>query len=412
MVGVGETYIGAYAINCGFSDRFAGLITALPLGIASILQLFSSRVQKWMGRRKRFVMLAAVGQALTLFLITGHNLFDRASPTLLLAVLTSYWVFGLSAGTAWNGWIVSLIAKKDRPGFFAKRGPWNEVSVLVALVGAGLSLKFVADKMLVFAFLFVVAGLARLASVFCFSKLPESVPAREPEDRDELDLPGLRQWLGQAKVRKMLLLIGVFNFGVYIAAPFFTPFMLRQLKLDYGVYMFLISLPFISRAVAYRFFEVYAPRWGLLPVLGPTMLAIALVPVLWALWPELHYLVFFQILSGVAWTGFEYSILLKQLSDFRPRERARVLTWTNFLVGLCNVAGVLIGSQILGRHPNQDSYFQLFYVSAAVRAMAIFVVFAVDWRLSQHYFNKIYWRIVGIRTNRGGENRPILHVDE
>jgi hypothetical protein len=412
MIGAGEVYIGAYAIACGFSDRYSGLITALPLGIASILQLFTGRLRKLFKARKHFVIVCAAGQAFALFAITGHGLFAKDSPDLLMFMLTMYWICGLTAGPVWNAWIVSIVAKPDRPSFFAKRGPFHEITVLCALVTAGFILNYSQNKMLVFAMLFVFAGLARLGSAGSLSKLPNENARVDPDPADALDLISFKDWIRERKVRWMLVLLGSFNFGVYIGSPFFTPFMLRQLQLSHSTYMLLIALPFISRALAYRQYERIIKRVGILPVLLPAAGVIAIVPALWAWLPVLPALVLFQIVSGFAWSGFEYSILMKQLSEFPPKERSRVLTWTNFIVGFCNILGVSIGSQLLGSQPTMDDYFNIFFASAAVRAIGICSIFAVDWRISKYYLSKLYVRTLGLRFNRGGVERPILYVDD
>jgi len=411
MIGVGETYIAAYAIACGFSDRYSGLITALPLGLASILQLFAGRLTKFFSTRKRFVITAACAQAFTLFLIAGHNIFDRGSPALLIGVLTLYWVCGLSIAPAWNAWIVSLIEKQDRPHFFAQRGPFHEISVLTALVGAGVTLQLAADPMLIFALLFVLAGLSRLGSVFSLGQIPTENPRVTRDPAEAMDYPGFRRWIGQKKVRWFLLLLGSFHLTTNVASPFFTPFMLRQLNLDYSIYMLLIALPFVTRAFSYQVYESLVPKVGVVPVLIVVMALIAIVPSLWAWYPYLPALFLYQIISGFSWTGFEYSILLKQMSDFPPIERARVLTWTNLVVGFSHIFGAIIGSQFLGRHPTFESYGNLFHLSSGLRLCGIAVIFAIDWRISTQFVAKVYWRTLGVRSNRG-VTRPILFPDE
>ena len=91
MIGLGESYIGAYSLACGFSEGYAGLITTLPLGIASILQLFSGQFLRLLRSRRWLVTILAFCQALTLFLIGEHAIFDQQSPLLLIIVLTLYW---------------------------------------------------------------------------------------------------------------------------------------------------------------------------------------------------------------------------------------------------------------------------------------------------------------------------------
>jgi MFS family permease len=176
--------------------------------------------------------------------------------------------------------------------------------------------------------------------------------------------------------------------------------------------MILIATPFISRALAYKYFERLVRRVGVKAILLPSMFYISITPSLWAFFPTVPMIALFQLLSGIAWTGFEYGILIKQLADFSQAERSRVLTWTNLIVGIFNIVGVSIGSQMLGKNPTALDYNHLFELSSVMRFVPILVVFAIDWKVSARYIKKFYFRFLGARVNRGGVTRPILYVDE
>lgn len=412
MIGLGEAYISAYALACGLSERYSGLISTIPLGAASIIQLASPQLLRVFQSRRRFVIFCAGAQAVTLALLTGHAFFDRGSPTLLILLLTLYWFFGLSAGPCWNAWIVAIIPKEMRTKFFSQRGPFHEISVLLGLVVGGLALQNFHDRVLTFAFLFTFAASFRLVSTFSLYKLPDEPLEGPVYVATPIDLKAFARWLGKPSVLWMLVLIGLLNFGVSIGSPYFTPFMLKQMHLDYVTYMMLIATPFISRALAYKYFERLVRRVGVKAILLPSMLYISITPSLWAFFPTVGMIALFQLLSGIAWTGFEYGILIKQLADFSQAERSRVLTWTNLIVGIFNIIGVSIGSQMLGKNPTALDYNHLFELSSLMRFIPILVVFAIDWKVSARYIKKFYFRFLGARVNRGGVTRPILYVDE
>lgn len=412
MIGLGESYIAAYALACGLSERYAGLITTLPLGIASIFQLFSGQILRVVKSRRWLVMTFAFAQALTLFLISGHALFDRNSPILLMFVLTFYWFFGLSAGPIWNAWIVAIIPKDYRARFFSQRGPYHEISVLLGLALTGMLLSRTPDPVITFSFMFIAAGLCRMISAYSMFRLPEEPSIGGIQMPTPMDFKAFLSWIQKRNVLWMICLLGFFNLGVSIGSPFFSPYMLKRIQLDYESYMMLVATPFISRAIAYPFFEKIVLKFGVKKILLPSMIYISFMPVLWGYFPFLGTLMIFQIFAGIAWTGFEYSILLKQLSDFSQTERSRVLTWTNLIVGMCNIVGVIIGSQILGSKPQSTNYVTLFELSTIFRILPIFVVFAIDWEVSSRYINKLYMRFVGVRANRGAVTKPILYIDD
>lgn len=351
--------------------------------------------------------------ALTLWLVAGHGIFDRGSPVLLVLVLTLYWLFGLSAGPVWNAWIVGLLRPDERPKFFSKRGPYHEISVLFGLMAAGGVLSIFNGNLLSFIFLFVSAGIFRLVSAYSLYKTPDELPGATIHYSPASDFSAFFNWLTSKKVFLIIALISMFNFGVFIASPFFTPYMLKQMGMGYSSYMFLIAIPFLSRAISYRYFESIVKKRGLMSIILPAMLGITLVPVAWAWFPHFKYLIAFQIISGIAWTGFEYGILLKQISEFAKAERSRVLVWTNFFVGIFSILGALLGSYIIGEAPTVFDYIRLFEISTAFRFLPVALLFFVDWTIPNRAIRSFYLRLIGVRIGRGGVvAKPMLYTEE
>lgn len=410
MVGIGEAYMGVFTLSYGFSERFSGLVVVLPLGIASIIQLFSPKIFSRIQNRKTVVVTCAFFQAISLLLLLIQPAHQKGINEGLILVLTCYWFFALSAGPPWNAWIVSIISKHELKSFFANRGVLHQVTLIFSLLFGGWLLSENGGSVSVFSILFCIAGVARLISTIALSYHPPD--SGEVVYSEPLDFKGIQKWLTNKNVLGVILFVGLFRFGVAISSPFFTPFVLKKLQITYSQYMVALVLPFISRAAFYYFSEKVLNYLNIQKTLMIHLSIVAILPLTWSIAPKFEYLMLFQLLSGIGWAGFEYALLFRQIEDFDKQERSRILTWTNFVIGSATILGVVLGAQILGKEPDFEDYNQIFYWSALIRISPLIFIFLIDWKDTRFTTKKYFFRIIGVRPTRGPEVRPVLYTKE
>ena len=61
---------------------------------------------------------------------------------------------------------------------------------------------------------------------------------------------------------KPALYVALLMFGAHMAVPFFTPYMLRELKLDYAHYAALLAVPIVTKVLVSRCFTGRQPPWA------------------------------------------------------------------------------------------------------------------------------------------------------
>ena len=66
MVGVAESYLGAFAVELGHGARHLALLSTLPLLAGAVVQLLSPVLCAVLGSRKRLVVAGALGQTASL----------------------------------------------------------------------------------------------------------------------------------------------------------------------------------------------------------------------------------------------------------------------------------------------------------------------------------------------------------
>lgn len=410
MIGAGESYIAVFAISLGFSEAYVGFLMVVPLALASALQLVSPYFIKYFKTRQNFVVFFSLIQALTLLLL---NLVPREKETLhlgLFIIMTSYWFLSLSIGPAWNAWIVGLVPEDKRLSFFAVRGRIHELSLLVSVCACGYLLHAYQGNQKVFSVIFFLAFLFRLLSVIAYIKHPT-----ESGEIVYLSASSWRsfvRWIKKTEVMSTIMFIGLLNLGVSIGSPFFTPYLMKNLGYTYEIYMVAIAVPLLSRALAYQVNQKLVFRFGVPKILYTSVVAIASFPALWTAFPSFASILLLQALMGWAWASFEYCFLLKQIYDFKSIERSRILSWTNFIVGVFTVIGVSIGSAILGKTPDFSDYQLVFTTSSVARVLPLVFLLFLYRQWAHVKVRHLFIRLVGLQSGKGTSlGRPILYLD-
>src|SRR5262245_2804074 len=141
MVGVGESYIAAFALAAGLGPITAGLVATLPMLVGAAFQLVTPAAVRWLGSSRRWVVLCASAQAASFAPLVIAALYGRISRPVLFLAAAAYWGFGMATSPAWNTWITQIVPRKIRSRFFAARSRWAQVAVLSGLLAGGLALQ-------------------------------------------------------------------------------------------------------------------------------------------------------------------------------------------------------------------------------------------------------------------------------
>lgn len=439
MVGLGETYFQAFAVQVGATDTAAGLMATLPLLGGAVLQLISPRGVSWIGSYRKWVVLCAFVQALAFIPLVIGALAGRMPTSLIFVMATVYWGAALATGPAWNTWVGSIVPTAVKPTFFARHARMAQVTILVGIIGAGVSLELGKNYdvvLSVFAFCFLLAAIARTVSFSALAILREPLPPSRAGHRrlsvkeivrrfsatasqlrscngDEDEGGAMvqsdrtsKKWEGRAIVYFLVMMA-----AVQIANPFLIPFILRKLELNYARFTTLIAVVFVAKGIALPMFGTVAKRYGPKRLLwiGGTM--VIPLPALWMVSSSFVYLIALQIAAGVAAAAYEFGLFLLFFETIHERDRTSILTLFNLGNALAGICGSLVGGlllRVLGEE--QSAYYTIFFASTISRALAILLLVRLSGiRLTPV---PIIIRIVGVRIGLGSIDRPLLHKTE
>lgn len=409
MVGLGETYFPAFALFLGASAFEAGLLTTLPLLVGALFQLLTPYGAGLVGN-KRWVVVSAALQALTFVPVLLTPALPGVGYGWLLAWVCVYWALALGINPAWNAWMGRLVPAAVRSTFFARRNVPIQAALFLSVLGGGYALHVAAGSAAGagagFVAIFALAAASRLVSTAFLTRQAEAPQPQPPEPVRTVAL--LRRVARQPAGRVVLLIVSL-HASVYVAAPYFTPYMLDHLGLSYAEFTVLNVAVVVTRLLSSSYWGRMARSYGNRRTFQVAALLIVPLAGLWAVSANFWYLLALQALSGFAWTGFELMVVLSFLDTTDEHTRARVLSIYNLLNGIGIVVGSLVGGLLLERLGG-DGFLVVFLVSSGLRAVAVFL-FARGAGVRhpvEHTFDKVLLRIISFRPGHGPNLRPVV----
>jgi MFS family permease len=373
MVGFGESFFSAFAVFLNATSTQLGLLGSLPLLLGSVLQLLSNRLMAFFGSRKRLVVVSSSLQALMYVLVALVFFFGKFRVWLLILFVCIYWVFGNIFSPAWNSWMGDLVSDRARGAYFGRRNRITGFMAFATFTAGGYLLQQFADGTLTqyigFAMLFLLALVSRIVSVVYLEK------KYEPELRISGDaqfsfMRFLRE-AGKHNYGIFVLYLGFMYFSVYIAAPFFTPFMLSELGFDYVTFTVITATAIVVKFLAMPVWGKLSDMYGSRKVLTISGFMMPLVPLLWIFSHEVWYLVAIQAFSGFAWAGFELASFSFIFDTTTPEKRATCTAYNNVVMGVMIFLGAMMGSAVIKYVSIPASvYYLVFLMSYVARSLS------------------------------------------
>jgi MFS family permease len=407
MVGLGETYLPAFALALGMGETSSGLIASLPVVVGGILQLFSMRAMKWLGNEQRWIVACATVQACSFIPLVFAAIYGAISMPMLMVIASVYWTCGLASGPAWNTWMDSIVPVKIRANYFSRRSRLQQSCTFVALISSGLMLQ-VAESgqwlMAGFAILFACSAIARFVSAASLAahRTDERLAERAMQQHSGTSAGSMRR-----SGRRLLVYLVVVQVFVQISGPFFAPYMLKQLEFGYFQYILLLSVAFLSRIIAVTQWTKIAHHFGAATLMW--IGGVALVPLssMWILSTNFGWLAITQVCSGIAWAAYELGFFLLFFERIPSHRRTQMLTYYNLGNTVAMFAGASIGAAILTRLDcTREAYYVLFGVSGVGRFLALVLLLRAN--LKPVPIRALAVRVLAIRTETASLDEPEL----
>jgi len=343
--GLGEAYLGAYALYLGAGGLALGLVATLPTAATSAAQILARRVREGSGETRRLLRRAwsaqAAGYAALGLCVLAPFPWSVGS---LIALGFLAWGCGGVAIPVWTSLVSGAVPTARHGWFFGLRGAAQASGALAAILSGGILLSVLAGsghEALGFVVIFAYAALARAAGAILLPRFPDG-PCRPPETHRSI---GLRPPRSSHKFRRLSIYLWSLHLATYVSSPFFVPYMLKELRFSYLLVGVLIATPAIVKVCTLRLWGRLADRTGPGPVLRATGWLVAPVPALWLLSTSPWWILAAQVYSGLTWGAFELAQASSILATTRGRERQ--VAWFNTVDGGVLIVGSLLGGAVV-----------------------------------------------------------------
>ena len=409
-IGMAESYFCAFMLAIGISDVISGLGTVIPQFIGVLFQLLSIRSFFTQYSLKKRLILFLGLQALSMIPLAAVAIYKINSPYLIISILSLYWASLLSLNPPWSRLIGHTIPESFRLKFSSIRSQFGQFSVFLGLIGAGLVLHWQESQdavLPVYVGIFLIGFILKCCSIFDIYKNHQDY-SLAPGTEKRLPLRTFLRRLNGTDQGKLITFLFLFYVAAHFASPYFGPFMLKELKLNYMEYMGITSVSYFGRVVMFKFLQKKARPKQVNTLLLIATLGISTSPLLWSVSQKFGWIIFIEFLSGSYWAAFELATILLYFQKIEDNERTSVMTY----ITLLNTSGMLLGSLLGALYMKilpigWDHYLTLFVTSSILRAIVIVFAPQVDFK-GQIPKLISFNRIMSVRPPYGAIVRPIV----
>lgn len=323
----------------------------------------------------------SIGGVAWLFAPLLQFLGNQGQDALFIAILLSATLSSSVATVAWSSAISEVVPERLTARYYARRnlifGAWT----LIIVWCAGRTAQSLGNTLTVFGFIFLAAGLGRLAALFFLRrmKFPESVHQPRPKG---IALEDLWKVVRDRNYLWLCLFVGLWGFSLNFGMPFYTVFLVGQLKYGVGDVVMFTTLSSLGGLLTLKSWGRLCERFGNRPVMQVAASIWAVSALInWSLarpgWTWHLYLGYG--VAGAMTAGFQlaqFNLMVRLApAALRPAYVAIFISMTSFLTAM----GPLLGGQVLRFLPFEIaapggipiSSYHLVFACSAVACIAV-----------------------------------------
>jgi MFS family permease len=346
MTGMGDTYLGAFAIFLHASNSQVAFLAAVPQLLGAWFQFVSVRVLHQWQRRKPLIITGVLGQALTwLLIIVTPFVFDQGGVWWLLLGATCYQLLGNFAAPPWNSLMGDLVHPDQRGRFFGRRNRAMSVAAFAALCLGGMVLHRAergGSVVVGFVLVFVIALAARLTSAYFLSRMVE--PPYAAADADRFSLWQFLRDGRRTNFGRFVGYVGSMHFAVQVSGPMIAPYLLRDLRFTYLEFMLATAATVVAQFLTLPWWGRFCDRFGNRQVLTLTGLLLPVIPLFWLFTVSVPGIIAVQMFAGASWAGFALAMGNFVFDNVKPAKRPQCVA----VYSAANAGGVFLGASLGG----------------------------------------------------------------
>jgi len=345
------TYITIYLLSLGASRQQIGLLSSFSNLAAALLLLPTALAVERSGERKRSTLTMAAGSRLVLLMMALLPLFSLQTKALIWVMLGLALLRETLANMGYPGWMAltgDIIPLEGRGRYFGTRNFVMGVSGIVTILLVGRAITAIGEP-LGYQLALILAVMLGVGSMVFFARVKDPKKGiKIPRQKSKALKDIFSSLKGQSQFILFCVFTAIWNFSIYIAAPFFSVFMVDTLHLTAAKIAVISVFTTIASLVIQRRIGVLSEKWGNRKVAIFFMLLIPFVPLIWGLWVREYWqAILIETFSGLLWGAYNlvsFNILLLET----PQElRARFSAFYQIVVTLGLAGGAALGAYLI-----------------------------------------------------------------
>jgi len=386
-------FLTGYLKNIGFSDELTGLMGAIPV-LTGIIQIFSFRVFEPLEKRKPLIaVLSLIFRALLGFMFFIPLLIQSPIYKIALVIIIYFIAYSTSAfiGPPTSEWIVDVTPMDMRGSYFAKRDAYalGFLTVLTLIFGKILDVYKNTNNSYGG---FIVVGIAVIimAAVDFYYLLSITEPKRNKE-KITMSMKGMFiKVLKHQEFRKVIILSILWNISFQIAGPFFSVYMVVNLKLAYSYIMILGVIGSLSRVLTVKVWGKMADKRGWTFVTKVSLAMLAITNIIWFFVDARTAVVLLPIINfigGITWGGLGIALFNIQFVYAPEDYKIAYIGISGALGSVLGFISTYIGALLL--RALGDTGFRILSINIS-NIQILFILSGILLLLTAGYVNKTF----------------------
>ena len=399
LLTAGASFIIPFALYLGANSIEIGFLNAFPILLGAWLQLLSIKLLERYRSRKRLVVVFVALQALSWAPIALLPFIPITNKIFWLFVFyTAGVVFGGAPGPIWQSWMKSLIPSKILGTYFGFRTAVVGAFSFIVLLFFGWLLGFFESAPLIaFAFIFGASVLGRLLSSLTFTKISEAKDGNSaciecteingskvcrvcyaPDGFEKNEKISFLRFLHNLKTTNFgyfVLFGSLMTFAISLVGPFFSMYLINDLKIDYFSYTLIVASTTLSSLISMPYWGRLMDRHGTRKILKATSLLAAFYPIALIFSRNVPALIVAEFFNGVIFSGFTLALANFIYDSSKQSKIIKFASYQAVLFGTATFFGVMLGSYLMDLNLSFGILSNSFYVICASAVVIRLVVY-------------------------------------
>jgi len=341
-------FLVGFALALGADNFQIGILLAIPL-FANLIQLLSAFILETTGTKKYTTLISLfLGRIIWIFvIIMAFGFMKDKVPILILTVVIILSSFLSAVGNlSLLSWTKDLVPLRRLGRFFGKKNIYASIGgIIVYLGGAYVVDRF--DGLSIYGYIFSFAVILGIIAIFFLINIPEKkekIKAINPiKFFRRLSLP-----FKDKNFRPLFYLGLLWGFAINIAGPFFTVFMLEDLKLSFFLVSIFLTVDTLFRIYGLKIWRSIADKFGARPVLTVTITIVSLTPFWFIFINNSNYWLIPIILSigSIAFAGVDIAFSQILFKSAPRKFDAYYLSSFTSMTGFISAIGPILGGYL------------------------------------------------------------------